>query len=484
MIKNFEGGGKIIRMMADANQDVFRYGLQKYSGSEFEDPTYIGFTIEVDDESALFTQVLPFLEKHSSTRSELESRIPVYKEFVNKIKQIFNSQESIKNEFEKTQFIKQHYINKIGGLDNLSKKYIIWKEDFLTFELYEDIAMFTSYIAYLYNNLTFSYENGRELIPENLLKFNMYIKMSEIRNLTNIRKIRSNDPNDNRIANALKNNVTSIVYKLYDCQFNFMDTKPFPDEVAHSGIDGQAPADAISEMVLYFKSVSRQIFNPLVPNSISMNDNKIDLDVLIVGKNGNPSPTGQNVEGNSNLIGPNGEPYQRQSVDSESNYNQEAFLNDDRKPSSLKTYDIEEDGEQQNDLQEKQRILDKLKEHNDEYNIDEEALNKEVNSNIKGLSGQDAVIDDPLGELTQQLQNTAENTVANEKERQLRRIKRKRNELTRIFLSDIKESVGINRISPENVNENTNETIVSLERLRNNMGNVVFDEIIQNITNN
>ena len=51
MIENFEGGGKLIRMMTDANQDIFRYGLHKYGDSEHEDPTYLGFTLEIDQET-------------------------------------------------------------------------------------------------------------------------------------------------------------------------------------------------------------------------------------------------------------------------------------------------------------------------------------------------------------------------------------------------------------------------------------------------
>lgn len=484
MIKNFEDGGKIMRLMSDANQDVFRYGLTKYAGSEFEDPTYIGFTIEIDTESALFTQVLPFLEKHGQNRSEIAARIPVYKQFIDKVQTIFNSQESVQEDVDKSRFIKSHYINSISGLNNLTKKYNVWKEDVLTLQLYEDISLFSSYLAHLYNNLTYSYENGRELIPENLLKFNMYIKMSEIRNLTNIRKLQSNEPSEQFIANALKNNVTSIVYKLYDCQFDFMKSKPFDDEVAVNGIDGQAPADSFIEMDLYFKSVSRQIYNPLIESSIAMNDNKIDLDVLIVGLSGNASPTGQNADGDGNLIGPNGERFQKQSVDANSNYNQEAFLADDRKPSDISTYEIEADEQGTNDLLEKQRTLEKLQAFNDEYNIDEEALNRESTDSIQGLANQDNIKGDPLGELTEQLQETAKDTVKSEKERLIRQLKRKRNELARSFLSDIRDNVGIKRISPENVNDETAPGQISIERLRNNLGNAVFDEIITNVTGN
>jgi hypothetical protein len=122
------------RTIVDPNQDVFRYGLHKYRDSKYEDPTYLGFTIELDDNSALFTQVLPFLERRSAANwTELKSRIVIYQQFVDKIKQIFNSQESVKEEFDKTRFIKQHYINTVSGLDNLKKKFNVYREDRLKF---------------------------------------------------------------------------------------------------------------------------------------------------------------------------------------------------------------------------------------------------------------------------------------------------------------------------------------------------------------
>lgn len=487
MIENFEGGGsKVLRLMTDGNQDIFRYGLSKYEDSQFEDPTFIGFTLEIDNTSALFTDVLPFLEKHSNTRREMLARIPIYNQFISKVQQIFSSQESVADDFDKSRFIKQHYINNISGLQNLTKKFNVWKEDKLEIELNEDIALYTSYLAYLYNNLTYSYENGRELIPENLLKFNLYIKMSEIRNLTSVGKIQSGNFRDQQIVNALKNNVTCITYKLYDCQFNFMDSRPFDDSIEQAGIDGNIPASAIVNMEIFFKSVSRQIFNPLISNAIAMNDNKIDLDLLIVGTSGSTSPTGQTIDPSGNLLDENGNSISQPfSVDSQSQYNKEAFLNDNRNPSSLNTLDTE-DTEGVSGMTEKQKEIDKLIKHNEKYNIDEEALNRSVRNleTEQDLIDQNNVIADPLGSLVNNIKTKAEDTVKFEKERQLRALKRRRNELFRVFLGDLERDIGLRRISPENVNEPTPELLVSIERLRNAMGSVVFDTVIGGLTGN
>ena len=493
MITNFEDGGKIIRMMTDANQSVFRYGLHLTDDSYYEDPTYLGFTIEIDQDSALFTQVLPFLEKHSSERKELAARIPVYKEFINKITMMFNSQESVSEDHEKAKFIKQHYINSIGGLNNLSKKYNVWKEDKLTLELYEDISLFSSYIVHLNNNLVFSYQNGRELMPENLLKFNLYIKISEVRNLTSVRKLVSNNPNDLHIANALKNNVTAIVYKLYDCQFDFMESRAYDDEMAIAGIDGAIPPDALLNMDLYFKSVSRQIYNPLIRNSISMNDNIVDLDVLIVGTSGDASPSGQTVDPSGNLIGENNSEFQQMQVDSTSNYNKQAFLNDSRKSSTIKNESLEGDNISDNEaelnensgLVERRETIEKMKKYNDQYVIDYDLINQSNNidrgdldmSNLPGQTGSY----DRLGNLTDKLKNTMNNTVSDAKNKITNKLQQKRNELKRQFVGEIKNKIGIDRISPDNVND-VNALRDTLNTMKNKLGNSIFDDVIKTIT--
>lgn len=487
MIENFEGGGKIIRMMTDANQSTFRYGLHQYADSQFEDPTYLGFTLEIDQESALFTQVLPFLEKHAATRKELEARIPIYKEFVNKITMMFNSQESVTDEAERTKFIKQHYINSITGLDNLTKKFNVWKEDKLTFELYEDISLFTSYIAYLYNNLVYSYENGRELIPENLLKFNLYVKISEIRNLTNLRMIASNDPTENNIANALKNNVTSIIYKLYDCQFDFMSSKPFDDNIAINGIDGQAPPDAILNMDLYFKSVSRQIYNPLINNSISMNDNMVDLDVLIVDTSGNASPSGQDINGNTNLSGPDGEPYQQFNVESDSVYNKQAFLNDGRAASSENS-ETQKEKIKNEGLIERNEVIEQMKIHNSKYDVDEELLNRNTdgsydpNASLENRFNDDNLgFDKRLSNFTNDVKKNTQNSVEEAKRKILDLAERKKQELKRGLVLGVKKSIGISKIHPENVNDE-NKFVDTVQTMKNKLGNVIFDDLVKNIT--
>lgn len=492
-----------LRTLVDGNMDVFRYGLFKYDDSNFEDPTYLGFTVEIDENSALFTQVMPFLEKQGATRAELNARIPVYKEFVSKIVSIFKSQESIREPSDKGIYIKQHYINSISGLDNLSKKFNKWRTDKLSFELYEDIGLYTSYIAYLYNNLTYSFENGRALIPENLLKFNLYIKFSEIRNLTSIAKIKSNDPIDKRIVDGLKNNITCLVYKLYDCEFDFFGSKPFEDSVAQAGIDTSVPGHSIVNMDVYFKSVSRQIFNPLVNNALAMNDNKIDLDVIIVGTNGNRNTNGQVTDASGAAVGPDGQPYQQLSVDAASTYNQEAFhAQSNRKPSDASTYNIETtinpELKENSDLAEQASQKGDILDYNAQLAPDMAELRNSEFSPLKAnddatlldkLVGKDLtnVVQDPqaaLNNLTNKIKSRVENTAKDQLNKAVTLLKQKRNALVKNFIYDLQNRVGLKTIIPDNVYTDQDYYKNALDRLKSDVGLTIADEIIKTITGN
>ena len=491
-----------LRTITNGNLDVFRYGLQKYEDSVFEDPTYLGFTLELDENSALFTQVLPFLEKHAATREEMKVRIPVYKEFVNKVQMIFNSQESVASPDQRSHFIKQHYINSISGLSKLSKKFNTWREDRLDIELYEDISLTSSYLAYLYNNLVYSYENGRIIIPENMLKFNLRIKISEIRNLTSIRQLKSTEATDQAIVNALKYNVTCIVYKLFDCEFDFVDSLPFDDTIAQAGIGQNLPGESILKMGIFYKSVGRHIFAPLIRNSLSMNDNRVDLGIIITNTNGSTNPNGQ--AGNSDiLIGPNGQPFQELDADAVSNGNIEGFPSASfKKPSDLSTYNIETENnpdiKTENDLAQKAQQLRDLMAYDDELAPDGTPLRNsqfpelkpgEPGTILDKIVGKDLtnIINDPT-QAAKDLGNKVLKTVENSAKWQLhlatQRLKQKRNELVRKFVNDVERRVGIKTIVPDNVYTNQDYYRNLIDQLKSDVGLTVGNEVIKILTNN
>lgn len=456
-----------IRTIVDGNTDIFRYGLFKYEDSQFEDPTYLGFTMEIDTEtSALFGWLKPFLEKQGANRIEHNSRIPVYDEFVNKVKQVFKSQESVVDDADKGVFIKSHYINSISGLDSLSKKFIEWKKDSIDIELHEDIAMTSSYLAGLYNNLVYSYDTGRVIVPDNLVKFNMYIKISEIRNLTSIAKLASNDASDLEIANALKNNVTCVVYKLTDCEFDFTGSRAFADEIVQSGVGASLVNNSVLPLKIYFKSVQRNTFNPLIKKSISMRDDLLDLGVVIVGYSGDRKTNGQATDASSTTLNENGDNYQELQTEKQDSpkASNVAFLNsNNKKPSSVATYEkettVNPDTKGQDDLSLYQSDLVNLKDYNKELAPSVDGNTLEVDNTLnEQLGGTDLNIQNAISNpqsVISQIGNNAANAVTNSIKRQINtledKIKQKRNELIKDFIYDLQQNVGMEKIVPNNV---------------------------------
>jgi hypothetical protein len=493
-----------LRTLVDGNMDVFRYGLSKGNiDSDYEDPTFLGFTIEIDENSALFNEVGPFLEKHGASRAEMNARIPVYKEFTSKIVQLFKSQESVEEQGQQSIYIKQHYINSISGLDNLSKKFIKWREDKLSVQLHEDITMYSSYIASIYNNLTYSYENGRMMIPENLLKFNLKIKISEIRNLTSIAKLKSTDPIEMRIVDGLKNNITCIVYTLYDCEFDFFGSRPFENDIEQAGIGANMPGHSTVGFDIYFKSVSRNIFNPLVTNAMALNDNVVDLGVVIIGTDGNRSPNGQVTDASSTTVGANGEAYQELVVDGQATQRIFNFPNDRRKPSAISTYNMETANkpeliDDQVDLAAVAAQREELIAYNKELAPDIQELKNSTfdplspngdNTILDKIIGKDLtnIIQDPtkaLNNLTNSVKNKVENTVKDQLQKAVQSLKRRRNELVKNFIYDLQANVGLKRIIPDNVYTNQDYYKNALDQLKSDVGLTIGDAIVKAVTNN
>lgn len=493
------------RTIVDGNLDVFRYGLFKYPDSEFEDPTYLGYTIEIDENSALFTQVRPFLEKQGGTRTEINARLAVYEQFVSKVVMVFKSQESVESPDKRSVYVKSHYINSVSGMDLLRKKFIKWREDKLTVELHEDIAMFSTYLSHLYNNLTYSYENGRALIPENLLKFNLYIKISEVRSLTSIGRLKSNNATDQQVVDALKNNVTCLIYKLYDCEFDFFGSSPVSDSVVMSGIDASNVPFSVLSLDIYFKSVSRQVFNPLVKGAIAMNDNKVDLDLIIVGSTGDRNVNGQASNGSETATTASGDAPQSFDIKAaakQRDVSQEAFKaqNNSKKPSDISTYDAETannpDAKESFDLQEvakqRQGILDNNKDVL-RYVKESEPLSPLVTDpqtfkespdpgNVNGNAGQGIFQPGGLSNLTNKVATSIKNTAVKELDKAVTLLKQKRNALVRNFIGDLEHKVGLKRIVPDNVYYGSGLLQNTLDELKADVGLTIGDAITKGIT--
>lgn len=273
----------------DSTTDYFRYGLQvvdnfsnilskdSYIGTPFEnnDPIIIGFDIIIDDLSSplLNGSIDDFLLNYSNI-SEIAARNSVYNDFKKQFSKIFKTKstlvidesttkisnmnrfsgdstqrDSILNGSNKKAYL-NYYLKKIGGIDKLieqntptNKKYLAdYNKDIISLSFSEDVSLSMGTLAHLYKLLYWSKPNGKGIIPENLLRFNCDIIVSEVRNFKRvIRVLDENSETEEKRLKIIKDNVSRYVYSLRECQFYFntlpvtpdidmgMDMKPFTE---------------------------------------------------------------------------------------------------------------------------------------------------------------------------------------------------------------------------------------------------------------
>lgn len=236
------------------DQNAFR--LQTYPGTPYdnEDPVYFGFEIIIDvQNSPLFNGELEkFIDKFKSENSEINERIPLINQFKNEIQRYFKFNTSIglsegydvdkliwstnKNGGSETnsKFLptnRIYYVKKVSGLNNLTEsnsldtisQFVDYPKQKITLTFYEDVTLNIGTLASLYKSIYWSRLRGKNIIPENLLRFDFEIILLDLRNLVRINKV------DN-ILEFFKDNLSRYRYKLYECQFWFANL-PHPDDV-------------------------------------------------------------------------------------------------------------------------------------------------------------------------------------------------------------------------------------------------------------
>jgi len=220
------------------NQDNSKFD----SNDKYQDPTWLGFEIMfIADESPLFSfdgatdvnTVERFLNKYQEI-PEMEERKEIYKRFKGQIMQYFATST---NNDTKVNMNKRHYVESIIGMEKFIKKIVNYEEDEIEIRLNEDISLRTQYMIDLYNNLVYDYKYKRTMIPENLLRFNMYIKIKDIRPIKMQNPNYDPDTNPNRevFIDSLDAGSTYVLYKLYDCNFDFSESQTHEGTIQISG---------------------------------------------------------------------------------------------------------------------------------------------------------------------------------------------------------------------------------------------------------
>jgi hypothetical protein len=255
-----------------------------------EDPVYFGFEIiiDVNNSPLLNGQVKEFITKFSNDIPELQGRLEIYEQFKKELRRYFRFNVDINNSVEQqiddpSIFIKtsdiprRYYVRSILGISALvesntpeaTKSFIDYPKTKITLSFLEDTSLNLGTLATLYKSLYWSKLRGKSLIPENLLRFDCQIIVSELRNMAQIRK--SND-----FMEIVKSNLSRYVYSVYECQFFF-------DKMTHlDSIDmGTPPAQVDKYDVTFnfkYSNMNFERWNPVFESGsgewISLNDAK------------------------------------------------------------------------------------------------------------------------------------------------------------------------------------------------------------------
>jgi hypothetical protein len=243
--------------------------LDNFKGTPWElnDPVFFGFDIifEAGSSPLLNGSVLDFLRQYSNV-NEFTERIAVYEEFKNQFKKLFRVDQEVafQNSIDDTKiaFTKAkpnsamlpsnsnihepgrlaymgYYLKKVTGLDllieqnkgNTLKYFADYRNDFISLDFYEDVSLSVGALAHLYKLLYWSKPQGKMIVPDNLLRFNCKIIISEFRNFMRVNK-------SGPTVREVKDNLSRYVYSLKECQFYF-DKMPHPNEVS---VGGEGPA--------------------------------------------------------------------------------------------------------------------------------------------------------------------------------------------------------------------------------------------------
>ena len=195
---------------------------------ENEDPVFFGFEIIIDAaHSPLFNgEILKFMSeiggsigsKNTTGSAEIFNRKPILDSFCFESLKYFkfkndvgpyvvsptfldelseSARELFKNTFDMYGSVieKKHYVKKVENLDKLveangpkaASGFVKYKEDTIKISFYEDVTLSTGTLMNLYKLLAWSRQRGKHLIPDNLLKFDCEIIISEVRNMSRVR---------------------------------------------------------------------------------------------------------------------------------------------------------------------------------------------------------------------------------------------------------------------------------------------------------
>lgn len=241
--------------------------LSNFTSTPFEnnDPVMFGFEIVIDAVSSplLNGSILDFINNYSGI-SEVAARRQVYEDFKQQFIKFFRTKGTVRiSDLQVPTLSKMnvnsanqdsqanifwpgkkaylgYFIKKITGLELLvennkgetMKYFADYKKDMISLSFLEDVSLSVATLTHLYKLLYWSKPSGKNIIPENLLRFNCDIIISECRNFQRTRKAAESGN-----LEIIKDNLSRHIYSLRECQFWF-DKMPHNNDI---DIGGQGP---------------------------------------------------------------------------------------------------------------------------------------------------------------------------------------------------------------------------------------------------
>jgi hypothetical protein len=214
---------------------------------ENEDPTILAVDLQIKSiTSPLLNDSLDdFITAFGTNYKEIESRKKIVTEFRKQLKKFIPTDTPITdNSFTN----KSYYLQNITGLDKLVERpgpdasyFIDYGKDLITLEFLEDVSQNMGYLSSLYKALSYSRINGKELIPRNLLRFDIDITITEMRNYV---RHMANPTDPTRIM-LYADQISKYTYSLYECQFLF-------DKMPHGEMVSNAKTEVLENFKLSF----------------------------------------------------------------------------------------------------------------------------------------------------------------------------------------------------------------------------------------
>lgn len=239
-----------------------------------EDPTIFGFDIVILDKSPLFNDIDAFMDfGEANAIKDIFERRGIYEDFIEQFAKFFNVDDRSRGEFKidsRFSSFKTHYLQGIQGLDKLVHNIGIGNEggrqmadfgkDKITISLTEDMGINSGYLAAAYRSLMYAKHSGRQVIPENLMRFDMVIIVSEIRKFNRVSNALVKKAKDtNELIEVYNDNISRYVFTLHECQLDF-NKYSFDDNIEQAGFGAGSPGESKgTSFDIYYKYVGMEM---------------------------------------------------------------------------------------------------------------------------------------------------------------------------------------------------------------------------------